>query len=205
MGGARRFKLIGLTGGAGSGKSTVAQIFKSWGAEVIDADRIGHALLLPGSPCHDEVVRAFGPGIRYANGRIDRGALGALVFADARTMRLLNAIVHPHLLAEIAFQALKLRRAGKAALAVIDAALIVQWNLHRKLDGLVVVDAPERTRLARLAAAGVPAERARRIMALQLPAVRLRRAADIVIENDGGLAGLRRQAKTAWERIAAMP
>lgn len=205
MGGARRFKLIGLTGGAGSGKSTVAQIFKSWGAGVIDADRIGHALLLPGSPCHDEVVREFGGGIRYANGRIDRRALGALVFADARRMRRLDDIVHPHLLAEIAFQALKLKRAGGVPLAVVDAALIVQWNLQRKLDALIVVDAPERTRLARLAAKGIPPERAKRIIASQLPAARLRHAADIVIDNGGGLAGLRRQAKAAWERIAAMP
>ncbi|MRR10791.1 dephospho-CoA kinase [bacterium] len=160
---------------------------------------------MPGSPCHDEVVRAFGPGIRYANGRIDRAALGRLVFADARQLRRLDAIVHPHLLAEIAFQALKLKRGGSAPLAVVDAALIVQWNLQHKLDGLIVVDAPERTRLARLAAKGIPAERARRIMAAQLPAARLRRAADIVIDNDGGLAGLRRQAKAAWERITAMP
>jgi len=200
---ARAFALIGLTGGAGSGKSTVAQIFRSWGAEVIDADRIGHALLLPGSPCHDEVVAAFGPSIRYANGRIDRKKLGALVFADARLMRKLDAIIHPHLLAEIAYEVLKLRRGTFRGLVVIDAALIVQWNLQRKLDCLIVVDAPEDLRLARLVAKGIPAARARQIMASQLPAIQLRKEADIVIDNIGGLHDLKRQTKAAWEQITA--
>lgn len=198
-----RFKLIGLTGGAGSGKSTVAQIFRSWGAAVIDADRIGHALLLPGSPCHGEVVREFGGGILYGNGRIDRRALGQAVFSDARRMRRLNAIVHPHLLAEIAYEVLKLRRGTFRGLAVVDAALIVQWNLQKKLDCLIVVDAPVKARFERLKAKGIPADRARQIMASQLPAGRLRKEADIVIVNNGGLAELKRQAKTVWERIAA--
>ncbi|MDI6740635.1 MAG: dephospho-CoA kinase [Candidatus Edwardsbacteria bacterium] len=200
----KSFTLVGLTGTAGSGKSTVAQIFRSWGAEVIDADRIGHALLLPaaaGSPCHSEVAAAFGQDILYANGRIDRRTLGKAVFSDARLMRRLNAIVHPHLLAEIAYEVLKLRRRKFRGLAVVDAALIVQWNLQRKLDFLIVVDAAEKLRLARLAAKGIPAARARQIMSLQLPASTLRKEADIIIDNSGGLADLKRQAKSAWEKI----
>lgn len=195
--------LAGLTGGAGSGKTTVARIFASWGAEVIDADRIGHALLLPASPCFGEVLAAFGGGIRHPNGRIDRRALGDIVFADAGQLRRLNGIVHPHLLAEIAFEVLKLRRGGFRGLAVIDAALIVPWGLHRKLDRLIVVDAPVGIRLARLAAAGVPAGRARQMMALQPTAARLRREADIVIDNAGDPAALKRQAKAAWELATA--
>ncbi|HTY08038.1 MAG TPA: dephospho-CoA kinase [Candidatus Edwardsbacteria bacterium] len=199
----RTFTLIGLTGAAGSGKSTVARIFKAWGAEVIDADAIGHALLLPGAPCYAEVAAAFGPGVLYPNRRIDRRALGRLVFGDARQMRRLNAIVHPHLLAEIAYQVLRLERRSFRGLAVVDAALIVQWGLQRRLDRLVVVDAPEALRLQRLKAKGIPADQARRIMAAQLPAAALRRAADVVIANDGDLAALKRQAKAAWERVAA--
>lgn len=203
MAGGHRFKLIGLSGGAGSGKSTVAQIFRSWGAAVIDADRIGHALLLPGSPCHDEIVREFGSKILYANGRIDRRALGQAVFSDARLMRRLNAIVHPHLLAEIAYEVLKLKRGKFQGLAVIDAALIVQWNLQKKLDCLIVVDAPENLRLARLKAKGIPAERARQMIAAQLPAAKLRKEANVVIDNTGGLDSLKRQAKAAWETITS--
>lgn len=193
--------LIGLTGGAGSGKSTVAQIFRTWGAEVIDADRIGHALLLPGAPCYREVAEAFGPGVLYPNKRIDRQALGNIVFGDARQMKRLNAIVHPHLLAEIAFQVLRLKRKKFQGLAVIDAALIVQWGMQRQLDRLVVVDAPEPVRLQRLRANGLPAERAKQVIASQLSAAALRQSADIVLTNGGDLAALKRQAKTAWELI----
>lgn len=184
----------GLTGGAGSGKSTAAKYFRELGARVIDADRIGHDLLKPGSPCHDSVIKAFGPGI-VAKGRINRKLLGKIVFGSKRGLEKLNRIVHPHLLKEIKNKISKIKNGGFKGLLIIDAALIVPWGLQKQLDLLIVVDSPAKTRLERLTAKGISLSQARRIMASQLPVLKLKREADIIILNNGSLSGLKKKVK----------
>lgn len=188
----RKIVLAGLTGGAGSGKSTAAGYFRGLGAKVIDADRIGHGLLKAGSPCHDKVIKAFGPGIA-AGGRINRKALGKVVFGNKREMRKLNRIVHPCILTDIKNKIEKIKNGGFKGLVIVDAALIVPWGLQKKLDILIVVDTPVKTRLERLAAKGISPAQARRIMASQLPVSKLKREADIILVNDGSLSGLKKK------------
>ncbi|MDO9026956.1 MAG: dephospho-CoA kinase [bacterium] len=190
----RKIVLAGLTGGAGSGKSTAAGYFRELGAMVIDADRIGHDLLKPGSPCHDKVIKAFGPSI-VTGGRINRKALGKIVFGNKRELERLNKIVHPYILTNIKNKIEKIKNSGFKGLVILDAALIVPWGLQKKLDLLIVVDSPVKTRLERLAAKGISLSQARRIMASQLPVLKLKREADIIILNNGSLSGLKKKVK----------
>ncbi len=192
--------VIGLTGGAGSGKSLVAAMFRRRGARVIEADRLGHRLLWRSSPCYKKIVKSFGRGILGRSGAIDRVRLGKLVFADGRSRERLNRIVHPALVREIRTRVSKLRGQGGGPV-VVDAALLADWGLHREMDRVVVVDAPARLRLKRLEAKGVPRERARGIMAAQLPSARLKRLADEVIDNSGAIGRLERRTRAAWDRL----
>jgi dephospho-CoA kinase len=192
----------GLTGGAGSGKSTAAKYFRDLGARVIDADRIGHGLLKFGSPCHGKIVKAFGPAI-VNRGGINRKHLGKIVFGDKRQLGKLNKIVHPHLVANINDQILKIKKSGYKGPVIVDAALIVPWGLQKKLDILIVVDSPAKTRLERLTAKGIIPAQARRIMASQLPVSKLKREADITIVNDGSLSSLKKKARMIHHYLLA--
>ena len=186
--------VIGLTGGAGSGKSTAAKYFRELGGRVIDADRIGHGLLKKGSPCHGKIVKAFGPSI-VTGGRINRKALGKIVFGRKMELGRLNRIVHPYILREIKNQKSKIKNSGFKGLLIIDAALIVPWGLQKTLDLLIVVDSPVKTRLDRLTAKGISPAQARRIIASQLPVSKLKREADIIIVNNGSPSGLKEKVK----------
>lgn len=186
--------LAGLTGGAGSGKSTAAGYFRQLGARVIDADRIGHDLLKKSSPCHRQVIKAFGPSI-VTGGRIDRKKLGKIVFGSKRELGRLNRIVHPYILTNIKNKIEKIKNGGFRGLVIIDAALIVPWGLQKKLDLLMVVDSPVKARLERLTAKGISPAQARRMMASQLPVSKLKREADIIVANDGSLSGLKKKVK----------
>lgn len=190
----RKIILAGLTGGAGSGKSTAARYFQALGARVIDADRIGHGLLKVGSPCHDNVIKAFGSGI-VTGRRINRKLLCKIVFGSERELGKLNKIVHPYILKEIKNKISKIKKSGFKGFLIIDAALIVPWGLQKKLDLLIVVDSPAKTRRERLTAKGISLSQARRIMASQLPVSKLKREADIVILNNGSLSGLKKKVK----------
>ena len=197
-----KMAVIGLTGGAGSGKSTAAKYFRELGARVIDADRIGHGLLKPGSPCHDKVIKAFGPAI-VTRGRINREALGKIVFGNKRELEKLNKIVHPHILKETRNKISKIKSSGFKGLVIVDAALIVPWGLQKKLDLLIVVDAPVKIRLDRLAAKGISLSQARRIMVSQLPVSKLKREADIIVTNEGSLSGLKKKARMIHHYLLA--
>jgi len=194
--------IIGLTGGAGSGKSTAAGYFRGLGARVIDADRIGHGLLKKGSPCHGQIVKAFGPAI-VARGGINRKLLGKIVFGSKRELEKLNRIVHPHILTNIKNKIEKIKNGSFRGLVIVDAALIVPWGLQKKLDLLMVVDSPVKTRLVRLTAKGISPAQARRIMASQLPVSKLKREADIIIVNDGSLSSLKKKTRMIHDYLVA--
>jgi dephospho-CoA kinase len=195
--------IVGLTGGIGAGKSTVAAILAELGARVIDADRIGHEVYRPGTEGHRRVVAAFGPGVVAADGTIDRRALGAIVFADPAARTRLNAIVHPLLAAEVGRRLAAARAEGFTAPIVVEAAILLEAGWQSLVDRIWVVSTARENAIARVMASRelTRAEVERRLDA-QMPDAERRRLADVVIENDGTPAALRAEVEKAWRTLA---
>jgi len=198
----------GLTGGIASGKSTVAGIFRELGFPVIEADRVAHQVMEPGQPAYNEVVSAFGKDILNADQRIDRKRLGAVVFNDREKLAQLNAIIHPRVEQEMEREFAQL--AGKYAAAFVEAALIFEAGLHKKLDGVVVAWCLPEQQLARLMERGQSETEARKRIALQMPAAEKLALATEKIDCSGSLAQTRSQVEalaaklqeTAWTEDA---
>lgn len=193
--------LVGLTGGIGSGKSTVARMLAERGAVVLDADAFARSALDPGTPAHAKVVERF-PGVIGANGEIDRAALGRLVFADAGARRELESFVHP----EVA----RLSRTAIAPYADTDRVvvyatpLLVETHIERSFDVVVVVSADEHLRAERVATSrAMPVEEVAARIASQASDEDRGAVADIVLDNDGGLDQLEAQVATMWTVLAA--
>jgi dephospho-CoA kinase len=194
-------RVIGLTGGIASGKSTAARMLAELGAPVVDADRIARDVVRPGEPALAEIVDAFGAEVLLPDGTLDRKRLGALVFADADKRRRLNAITHPRIGAATQSRLAELRAAG-APLAVYEAALIVENGLHRAFDGLIVVFCGEAQQLARLVGRdGLGEDEARARIAAQAPLADKLAAATWIVDTSGSLAETRQQIGRIWEQI----
>ena len=197
-------RVVGLTGGIGSGKSTVAKLFAERGARVIDADKIGHEVYRPGTPGWEQVVAAFGREVVAADGTIDRGVLGHKVFTDPEARRTLNAIVHPLIGLEIVAQLEAARAAGDQVPVVIEAALLLDAGWRPLADIVVLVVAPRERVIERiqqqrgLSPADIEAR-----MAAQIGDAERRRLADIVIDNGGSMAELRAAVDAAWAEIVS--
>lgn len=193
--------LIGLTGGIGSGKSTVAGMLAELGAYVIDADRVGHDVYRPGSEGFRRVQEAFGAAVVAADGTIDRRVLGARVFDDGQALARLNALLHP-LIGE------ELRDRITAAVAedpdrpvVVEAAIMLEagWRFFERI-WVVVVD--RETAIARVTSSrGLTREEVERRIDAQMTNEERRRRADLVIENDGSIEALRAQVALAWRGL----
>jgi dephospho-CoA kinase len=195
-------RLIGLTGGIGSGKSTVARLLAARGVPVLDADELAREVVLPGGEALAEIARAW-PEVLDARGQLDRRKLGAVVFSDAAALARLEAIMHPRIAALSNRRAAELARAGHR-LAFYEASLLVETGRARELDGLVVVDAPVDTRIARVVARdGVTAAEVRARMAAQQPIDEKRRVATHIIENAGTILALTAQVEAMLEAIRA--
>ena len=184
---------LGITGGIASGKSAVAAMLRELGFPVLDADSLAHKLVEPGQAAYDEVVRAFGPEILGENGRVDRARLASIVFADRAKLDRLNAIVHPRVAEAMDRQFEEWQRAGVYDTAFIEAALIVEAGLHKKLDGLVVAWCTPEQQLERLRARKMSEDEARRRIAAQLPIEDKLRYATEKIDCSGSLQETRRQ------------
>jgi dephospho-CoA kinase len=189
---------VGLTGGVGSGKSTVAALLARHGAVVIDADALAREVVEPGSPGFDAVVARFGSTV-VTDGRLDRAALAGLVFGDERALAELNAIVHP-LVGERAAELMA--AVPPDQVVVYDVPLLVEADLAAGFDVVVVVEAPAETRLARLQRRGLSTEDANARMAAQASDEERRAAADVVIENDGSEAELKERVDELWTLLA---
>lgn len=193
---------IGLTGGVGSGKSTVAALLAGKGALVVDADALAREVVAPGSDGLREIEAAFGPGVLADDGSLNRPALAAIVFADEEARARLNAITHPR----IAARTLELMAAAAPGQVIVhDVPLLVENKLAPAYDLVVVVEADQQVRLARLEARGMPAEEARRRMASQASDEERREVADVVIDNSGSVAELESAVDQLWQRILALP
>ena len=184
---ARGLKVLGLTGGIGAGKSTVARLFTARGVPVVDADALAREVVGPGQPALREIAATW-PEVVAADGALDRKRLGAIVFADPTARARLEAITHPHIQALSAERLAALAAAGNR-LALYEAPLLVESGRWRDLDGLIVVTASEATQIARVRARdGLSQTEAEARIRAQLPTADKVRLATYVIDNDGDLA-----------------
>ena len=192
---------VGLTGGIGAGKSEVARLFASWGAVIVDADQIAREVVEPGTPGLAAVVAEFGPEILLPDGRVDRPALGRIVFADPERRAALNAIVHPL----VGARSEELRAAApQDAVLVHDVPLLVENGLAPLYDLVVVIDASPETQLDRLVRLrGMSEEDAHARMAAQASREQRREVADFVIDNDVPLESLEAAAREVWDQLRA--
>lgn len=193
---------VGLTGGIGAGKSTVARMLAQRGAVVVDGDDIARELVVPGAPALAEIVSRFGAGILRPDGTLDRSGLADIVFPDPAALADLDSIMHPRI-AERSAQ--MLADAGRAGLPVVvyDMPLLVEGGQADEFDVVVVVHAPMTVRLARLAMRGVRVADARARMARQATDEQREAVADVLIDNSGDEADLIAQVDRAWELIIA--
>jgi dephospho-CoA kinase len=183
-------RLIGLTGGIATGKTTFAGALRARGVPVVDADALARAAVAPGTPALEEIARAFGPGVLAPGGGLDRKRLGSVVFADPAARRRLEAITHPAVRRAMAEETARLSAAGHA-LAFYDTPLLYEVGLDAVVDAVVVVWAPPDVQRARLAARDglAPAEADARLAA-QLPIDEKAARADFVVENVGAVDAL---------------
>ena len=188
---------IALTGGIGSGKSTVSELLRAKGAVVVDADAIAREIVEPGEPALGEIVDAFGPEMIAADGTLDRGRLAAVVFADGAALARLNEITHPRIAAR---SAELLSAAPEGAVVVYDMPLLVEQGPQALAgwDAIVVVDAPDEVRLERLVARGMEREDATRRLEAQVGREERRAVADHVLDNSRDLPSLARQVDDLW-------
>jgi dephospho-CoA kinase len=214
---------VGLTGGLGSGKSTVAAMLRELGAQVIEADELGRALMEPGQAVYAEIVRVFGPEVVDADGRLNRPKLAKVAFEGGR-LNELNAIVHPAVIAEQRRWMEQVFAGDPGAVAVVESALIfeverdarargesdgVLADWRNRFDHIIVLTAPDEVKVARYAtriAASGPAREAavrdaRVRLARQVPDAEKAARADFVIENTGDVDGLRAQVNSVWQRL----
>ncbi|CAM3984947.1 dephospho-CoA kinase [Nocardiopsis rhodophaea] len=190
---------VGLTGGIGSGKSEVSRRLAAHGALVIDADQLAREVVEPGTSGLAEIVAEFGEEVLTPEGELDRPRLGEIVFADADKLARLNAIVHPRVGERT--EGL-MAQAAEDAIVVYDVPLLVENGLGALYDLVVVVDAPEETRIERLINhRGMPEDQARARIKAQATREERLAAADIVVDNAGTVADLDRAVADLWKRL----
>jgi dephospho-CoA kinase len=196
-------RVIGLTGGIGSGKSTVAAMLAELGAEVIDTDKVGHEAYRPGTEGFRQVTEAFGRDIVAPDGTIDRRALAAKVFADPAELRRLNAIVHPLIGLAVRDWLVRAQAAPGSTPIVVEAPVLMEAGWRFFDEVWVVIVKPE-TAIARVTASrAMTADEVRRRIEAQLSNAERVRLADRVIENDGSLDDLRERVREAWCAVTA--
>ena len=184
---ARRFLLVGLTGGIATGKSTVSEILARLGAVLVDADQLAREVVAPGEPALADVVREFGDVLR-PDGTLDRKKLAAIVFADPSRRKRLEAVLHPAIRARFDERLDALTRAGFEGIVVFDAPVMVESGGYKNMDRLIVVVTDEATQRARLVARDADAADGERRIASQMPLAEKAKLADYVIDNTGDRA-----------------
>ncbi|HEY1331009.1 MAG TPA: dephospho-CoA kinase [Actinomycetota bacterium] len=196
--------LVGLTGGIGAGKSTVARMLAERGAVVIDADDLARRAVDPGTPGLDRLVEAFGREVLAADGGLDRERMAALAFSDPDARRRLEAVVHPEV-ARLLAEELQ-RHLDGDDVVVYSVPLLVERNLGAMMDVVVTVSAGADDRVRRLAAdRGMDESQVRERMAAQVSDAEREAAADVVLRNDGSLAELEEQVQRLWASLGEDP
>jgi len=193
--------VIGVTGGVGTGKSTVAKMFQELGAVVLDADAIAHQLMEPKRLCWRRVVERFGEGVLNEDQSINRKRLAELVFRDAEQRRQLEAIIHPHVLRQIKQRLHRLTRSRRSRAVVLDVPLLVEVDAQGMADALVVVTAPRDAQLRRLQSRFKDPEEGEARIAAQMDLAAKAALADFVVDNAGTVDATRIQVKHIWEQL----
>ena len=192
--------IIGLTGGIACGKTTVAGLFHSFGADVIDADSVGHRLLREDPSVKKKLVATFGASILDDKDEIDRSKLGRTVFDSPDQLRALSEIVHPPIIERIKADIAKKSSSAKSII-VIDAALLIELDLTYMVDFVVLVYADANTQMQRLMKRGLSYDDAHRRIKSQMPSHEKTRFADFIIYNNGSLSNTAKQAKEVWRAL----
>ena len=196
-------RVLALTGNVAAGKSTVAKLFRRWGATVIDADLLVRELQRPGQPVFAAILERFGPSVRRADGALDRAALRRQIVANPLAKRDLEQIVHPAVTARQQALVDAARQRGDRVV-IADIPLFFEAVDPSGFDGVILVDAPVAYRRARLVHdRGLPPEEADDLIAVQLPAEGKRPLATWVIDNDSDRATLEARARAVWEALRA--
>lgn len=200
----RRFLLVGLTGGIGTGKSTVSRMFRDLGCLIIDADLLAREVVEPGEPAYEKLVAEFGKEILDAAGHIDRKKLGALVFADPARRRRLERFTHPEIRQRQAGILAELITEGFEGIVIFDAALLVETGGARNMDRLVVVSADEPTQVRRLMLRDEISEaEARERIRSQMPLSLKVKQAHYVVDNSGTREETERRVREIYQALIA--
>ncbi len=196
-------RVIAVTGGIGSGKSTLVALYRMLGAHVVDADAISRALTAPGGGALPALREAFGDAVFRPSGTLDRAALGALAFGDPKAMARLNGVMHPLIIAETVRQLAALRASG-AAVAVVEAPLLFETGMDALADTVVCVTAPQAVRVRRVCRRdGLAPEEALRRIRSQNAQEYNASLADYTLSTDAPYEDTRRRARALWQRIMA--
>ena len=191
----------GLTGGIASGKSTVAAILRGHGFRVLEADKISHALIEPGGAAYEEVIARFGRDILDADGRINRGRLGAMVFRDPEKLKQLNGMLHPRVEVELLRRLGELEESGTVAVAFVEAALIFEAGLDNRLDGVVLAWCLPEQQVARLMERGMSEVEARQRIGTQMPVQEKLALAAEKIDCSGSIEETRSQVDALADKL----
>jgi dephospho-CoA kinase len=195
---------IGVTGGIGSGKTTVTKILEDLGAPIIDADKVGHAIYAPGGPAYDSVIAAFGRGILASDGSVDRRKLGPIVFADPDALKRLNSIVHPKMFARMREMVDTLRANGERNPIVVEAAILIEADWQPLFDEIWLVTASRERVVERIERdRGLKPEQTESRIRAQLPDEERRKYSTVVITNDGTIEDLREKVAGLWQGALA--
>lgn len=193
-------KIIGLTGGIATGKSSVATILKEYGATIIDADLLAREAVAPGSPSLVQISNLFGPQTLHTDGSLNRGVVRTLVFADPDKRKQLEAILHPAI-KELALQRIRAAQESGVTVAVYMAPLLIEANATDRVDEIWVVTVRAEIQLERLMARdNCSREQAEQIVSAQMPLPEKEQLGDVVIDNSGDLDNTRKQVATAWQQ-----
>jgi dephospho-CoA kinase len=195
---------VGLTGGIGCGKSTVAAMMRGLGCHILDADALARDLTEPGQPALREIVAAFGPEVLASDGQMDRAHVAHLVFHSASKLATLNRILHPRVIAQQEQHLAEIERTDPNAIAVVEAALLIEAGYYNSLDRLIVVWCRPEQQLERLTNArgrAMSEDDARRRIAAQMPLDEKRRLASDEIDNSASIAATEKQAAELVERL----
>ena len=196
---------VGLTGGIASGKSTVSEIFASFGAKVLDADEVAREVLLPGQPAWARLRQAFGQEFFHAGGKVKRKQLRKLVFADPEKRSQLNAIVHPEVMKEINRRAEILSSSVQTEVLLVDVPLLLEVGLAQRFDKIVVVSVGENVQINRLQQRdGISEEEAKQALKVQMALSKKVEQADYVIDNSGTLEETRGQVERVWRELLVL-
>jgi dephospho-CoA kinase len=196
---------VGLTGSIAVGKSYVVSVLRELGCVVFDADKVAHSVMEPGRPAYQDVVNEFGAGVLAEDGSIDRGKLGAIVFADEARRKRLNEIVHPRVIAEQDRLLREAEAADPGGIAIIDAALMIESGGYKRFDKLIVVFCDTETQIERLMKRNqISREDAERRVAAQMSSDEKRKYADYEIDTSGTFEETRRRVVDVYKELTGL-